>query len=282
MYKAAICLAFLSLFVSSCDITEFEGQTTSLHKSVPVAGEELLEVDIDVPIGKLEIEAGTSTELYEFDLDYNERAFTPEVNFQKRGTTGVFTFRMSGEGKHVRRMGKNRLNLRLNPDVPIVLRTKNGVGESEIDLGGLQIRELSLENGVGETNISMLTPNKISCDRVDIQNGVGALKMMGLGNLACKQLRFQGGVGGSELDFSGDWREEGDISIEVGVGGVELRVPRSIGAEVTANKSFMSGVDLPEFEKRGDTYVSYNVDRASKVLRLRINAGIGGVELKWL
>ncbi len=282
MYKAATCLAFLSLFVSSCNIGEFEGQTTSLHKSVPAAGEELLEVNIDVPIGKLEIEAGTSTELYEFDLDYNERAFTPEVNFQKRGTTGVFTFRMSGEGKHVRRMGKNRLNLRLNPDVPIVLRTKNGVGESEIDLGGLQIRELSVENGVGETNISMLTPNKISCDRVDIQNGVGALKIVGLGNLACKQLRFQGGVGGSELDFSGDWHEEGDISIDVGVGGVELRVPRSIGAEVTANKSFMSGVDLPEFEKRGDTYVSYNVDRASKVLRLRINAGIGGVELKWL
>ncbi|RPJ62254.1 MAG: hypothetical protein EHM23_03985 [Acidobacteria bacterium] len=282
MYKSLSCVAFFSLFLSACHIGDFEGQTTSLHKSVPVAGEELLEVDVDVPIGKLEIEAGTSTDLYEFDLDYNERAFTPEVNFQKRGSTGMLTFRLSGEGKHVRRMGKNRLNLRLNPDVPVVLRIKNGVGESQIDLGGMRIRELSLENGVGETSISMLTPNKISCDRVDIQNGVGALKMIGLGNLACKQLRFQGGVGGSELDFSGDWREEGDIQIEVGVGGVELRVPRSVGAEVTASKSFMSGVDLPEFEKKGDTYVSYNVDRVSKVLRLRISAGIGGVELKWL
>ena len=241
MYKALIFLTFSSLLVTSCGIAEFEGQTTSLHKSVPAAGEELLEVDIDVPVGKLEIEAGTSTDLYEFDLDYNERAFTPEVNFQKRGTTGVLTFRLNGEGRHVRRMGKNRLNLRLNPDVPIVLKTKNGVGESEIDLGGMQIRELNLENGVGETNISMLTPNKISCDRVEIRNGVGSLKMMGLGNLACKQLRFQGGVGGSELDFSGDWREEGDISIQVGVGGVELRVPRSVGAEVTANKSFHVG-----------------------------------------
>jgi hypothetical protein len=282
MFRAAVCLAFFSLFVSSCDIAEFEGQTTSLHKSVPVAGEDLLEVDIDVPVGKLEIEAGTPTDLYAFDLDYNERAFTPEFNFQKRGSTGVFTFRLSGEGKHVRRMGKNRLNLRLNPNVPIMLRTKNGVGESEIDLGGLQIRELNLDNGVGQTNISMLTPNKISCDLVDIRNGVGALKMIGLGNLACKQFRFQGGVGGSELDFSGDWREESDIEIEVGVGGVELRVPRSIGAEVKASKSFMSGVDLPEFQKRGDTYISYNVDRVSKVLRMRINAGIGGVELKWL
>jgi len=247
-----------------------------------MAGEELLEVDVDVPVGKLEIEAGTGGNLYEFDLDYNENAFTPEVEFQKRGNTGVLRFRLNGEGKHVRRMGKNRLNLRLNPDVPIVLRAKSGVGESQIDLGGMRIRELDIENGVGETSISMLEPNRISCDRVDIQNGVGSLKMTGLGNLASKQLKFQGGVGGSELDFSGDWREEGDIDIEVGVGGVELRMPRSVGAEVKANRTFMSGVDLPEFEKRGDTYISYNVDRVSKVLRLRIEAGIGGVELRWL
>ncbi|RPI28801.1 MAG: hypothetical protein EHM61_03850 [Acidobacteria bacterium] len=282
MYRGIICLAVAGLLLTACDVVEFEGQTASLHKAVPMAGEELLEVDVDVPVGKLEIEAGTGGNLYEFDLDYNENAFTPEVEFQKRGNTGVLRFRLNGEGKHVRRMGKNRLNLRLNPDVPIVLRAKSGVGESQIDLGGMRIRELDIENGVGETSISMLEPNRISCDRVDIQNGVGSLKMTGLGNLASKQLKFQGGVGGSELDFSGDWREEGDIDIEVGVGGVELRMPRSVGAEVKANRTFMSGVDLPEFEKRGDTYISYNVDRVSKVLRLRIEAGIGGVELRWL
>ncbi|HXK59162.1 MAG TPA: toast rack family protein [Acidobacteriota bacterium] len=282
MFKALFGVAIPALLLTACSMVEFEGHTTTLSRSVPVAGEEVLEVDLDVPVGRLEIESGSAGNLYEFDLDYNELAFTPDVDFQKRGNTGILRFRLSSEGKSFRRMGKNRLNLRLNPEVPIVLRTKTGVGESQIDLGGMSIRELDIENGVGETSVSMLEPNRISCDRVEIQNGVGALKITGLGNLACKQLRFQGGVGGSELDFSGEWNQEGEIEIAVGVGGVDLRLPRSIGAEVKASRSFMSGVSLPEFEKRGDTYISYNADRVSKVLRLRIEAGIGGVNLRWL
>jgi hypothetical protein len=55
-----------------------------------------------------------------------------------------------------------------------------------------------------------------------------------------------------------------------------------VGAEVRAQKSFMSGVDLPDFQKRGDTYFSDNMERATKVLRMNIQAGIGGVDLRWI
>jgi hypothetical protein len=282
MPKLLITLSIICLCLASCHFVEIEGQTATVQKWQPFANEEAFELDIEVPVGKLEIEAGSADKLYEYDLQYNENAFTPEVEFDRRGNTAVLRFRLSGEGKSVRRVGKTRLNLRLNPNIPIALRGKTGVGESHIDLGGMKVRELDLRNGVGETRVSMLSPNRITCDRANIENGVGSLKMTGLGNLAFRQLTFQGGVGGSELDFSGDWREQGDIRIDVGVGGVQLRVPRSIGAEVQASKTFLSGVDLPQFDRRGDTYVSYNIDRVSRVIRLRIHAGIGGVELKWI
>jgi hypothetical protein len=271
------------LLLSSCYIEDaVEGNLATLQKSEPLKADKLFEVEVDLPVGRLEIEAGTAANLYDYDLEYNERAFSPEVDFNRRGDTAVLHFRLNGEGKSTRRVGKTRLSLRLNPGVPVILRAKNGVGESRIDLGSLQVRELRIENGVGETEVSMLTPNRIACERVDISNGVGSMKMTGLGNLDFRQLRFQGGVGGSELDFSGEWREEGDIHIDVGVGGVELRMPRTLGAEVQASKTFMSGVNLPDFAKRGDTYYSDNIERASKVIRLRVNAGIGAVDLKWL
>jgi len=279
----AVMMSACCLLLSSCGIEEaVEGNLATMQKSEPLGNEELLEAEIDLPVGTLEIEAGPASNLYECELEYNERAFSPELDVHRRGNTAVLHFRLNGEGKGTRRMGKTRLTLRLNPSVPVVLRTKNGVGESRIDLENLRVRELRIENGVGETQVSMLSPNQTTCERVDISNGVGALKMTGLGNLAFRQLRFQGGVGGSELDFSGEWREEGEINIDVGVGGVELTVPRSVGAEVQASKSFLSGVNLPDFEKRGDTYISNNMERVNKVIRLRVNAGIGGVDLKWL
>jgi hypothetical protein len=282
MPKLLVVFATACLCLSGCSFVEIEGQRATLQKWEPLTNEEALELEVDVPVGKIEIEAGSADRLYEYDLEYNENAFTPEIQFDRRGNTAVLRFRLSGEGKSVRRVGKTRLNLRLNPNVPLVLRCRTGVGESHIDLGGMRIRELDLRNGVGETRVSMLSPNPITCDRANIENGVGALKMTGLGNLAFRQFAFQGGVGGSELDFSGDWRTEGDIRIDVGVGGVQLRVPRSVGAEVQASKNFLSGVDLPQFDRRGDTYISYNMDRVSRVIRLRIQAGIGGVELKWI
>ncbi len=259
-----------------------DGPLTSLNRSEPLQNDTVLEADIDVPIGQLEIQPGTSANLYELDLEYNQRIFKPEIEFERRGGTAVLKFRLNGEGKSIRRVGKTRLSLRFNPSVPLVLKTTTGVGQSEIDLGGMKVQRLNLESGVGETVVTMLSPNPISCDGVDIQSGVGSLEMTGLGNLGFKRFRFQGGVGGSKLDFSGDWKEEGDVDIDVGVGGVELLLPRSVGAEVRAQKSFMSGVDLPDFEKRGDTYFSYNLERVSKVLRLNIQAGIGGVDLRWI
>jgi hypothetical protein len=284
MYR---CLAVLlsGWLLCSCVVSDWderESRRASLSKVEPSQNEELLEADISLPVGTLEIEAGTSANLYEIDLEYNERSFRPDIDFRRSGAKAELRFRLSGEGRSSRKVGKNRLTLRLNPNVALVLRTRTGVGESQIDLGGMSVRELDLENGVGETALTMLSPNRITCDEVQIRNGVGALDMTGLGNLGFQRLRFQGGVGGSNLDFSGDWKEEADVEVEVGVGGVKLRLPRSVGAEVRAGRSFLSGVDLPEFEKRGDKYYSYNLSRVSKVVRFRVQAGIGGVEWDWL
>jgi hypothetical protein len=259
-----------------------DGPLTSFNRSEPLQNETVLEAYIDIPIGQLEIQTASSANLYELDLEYNDRMFKPEVEFERRGDTAVLRFRLNGEGKSVRRMGKTRLNLRFNPSVPLVLKTTTGVGQSEIDLGGMKVRKLDLQSGVGETIVTMLSPNPVTCDEVNIESGVGSLEMTGLGNLGFRRFRFEGGVGGSKLDFSGEWKEEGDVDIEVGVGGVKLLLPRSVGAEVRASKSFMSSVDLPDFEKRGETYFSYNLERVSKVLRLNIQAGIGGVDLRWI
>ena len=179
-------------------------------------------------------------------------------------------------------LGKTRLNLRFSPDTPLVLETETGVSESRLDLTDLQVESVTLESGVGETVLSMLKPNTTTCKRLEVSAGVGALEVIGLGNFGFDDFRFRGGVGATELDFSGDWHKTGEVSIEVGIGAVEIRLPRDIGAEVRVNKSFLSSVDLPGFEKRGGTWYSNNLDQTSKVVKIRITAGIGGVDFDWI
>ena len=221
-------------------------------------------------------------DLYEVDLYYNEAAFEPRIKLSRQREVARFDFELSGEGKWTRKIGKTRASFRFSPEKILRLEARTGVGESQIDLSGMKIEALDVEAGVGETRLSMLTPNEISCDLVSIENGVGALHATGLGNLGFRRLFFRGGVGAAVLDLSGSWKQEAEVEIDVGVGGVEIRLPRNLGAEVKMSKSFLSGIDLSGFRKEGNTYFSDNMDRVDKVIRIRIRAGVGGVEIDWI
>jgi hypothetical protein len=278
-------IALGGLFCSSCfmiNMEDGEVRYASLNREEPKQSEQAVVAEVELGIGRLEVEAAQPSQAYELDLNYNEAAFEPIIDFVREGDNALFRFRLSGEGRVSRRMGKTRLNLRLNPDTPLDLRARTGVGESSIDLSGMSVQALKVESGVGETRVSMLSPNQDRCRRLQINNGVGALEVTGLGNFGFERFDFRGGVGGSKLEFSGEWRETGRVEIEVGVGGVEILLPRDVGAEINATKSFLSGMNFPDFRKEGDTYYSNNIDRVSKVIRMRIRAGIGGVEVRWI
>lgn len=284
MNKRAMIVSSVFLILTSCVTLwdENNSRYATFSKSEPVQGEKTLEAYVKLNVGTMQIEPGTTSNAYELDVEYNERAFRPRLDFDRSGERATLRFELKGEGKSVRRVGKSRLNLRLNPDISLRLEAETGVGESQIDLSGMKVESLLLESGVGETRLSMLSPNKVNCEEVELRCGVGALEVTGLGNFSFKDFRFKGGVGGSKLDFSGDWREVGDVDISVGVGGVEILLPRDIGAEIRMSRSFLTGVDIDGFRKEGDKYVSENIDRAKKIVRFRISAGVGGIEIRWI
>lgn len=276
----------LALLCCSC-VAVFEDwgeapRYTTFESSEDVKGETSIDANIELNIGSLEIQAGPDNAAYGLEVYYNEAAFSPKVDFQRDGNAARLRFELSGEGKFARRVGKTRVNLKLNPDTPLRLDAKTGVGQSDIDLSGMKVEEVRLETGVGETNLAMLTANRADCRRLDVRSGVGELEVKGLGNFGFNAMVFEGGVGSATLDFSGEWERTGDVEIRVGVGGVEILLPRSMGAELRSTKSFLSGIDLTEFTKDGDVYRSNNLNRVKKVLRIKINAGIGGVNVRWI
>ncbi len=275
-------LALLALASCSCVMVGNWGKIeyADFKSSEAAQGEERIEARIELGVGQMRIEPGSASETYDLELRYNEAAFKPDLDFHRQGTTAVLNFDLEGKGRR-NRTGNNELNLRLNPDAVLELTGMTGVGENEIDLSGMKVESLRLNAGVGETTLSMLSANPVRCKRVELKNGVGGFEARGLGNLNFEELRFEGGVGGAELDFSGDWKQSGDISIAVGVGGIEVYLPREVGFEVRASKSFLSGLSIRGFKKQGNLYRSDNYDEAQKHANIRIKAGIGGIDIRW-
>lgn len=275
-------LALMALATCSCVMVGnwSKIEYADFKSSEPSQGEERLEVRLALGVGQMHVEPGTASQAYELDLRYNKAAFKPELNFRRQGDTAVLRFDLEGKGSS-RNAGNNELNLRLNPQAILQLDGDTGVGENEIDLSGMKVESVRLKAGVGETTLSMLSANPIRCKKVELKNGVGGFEARGLGNLNFDELDFEGGVGGAQLDFSGAWEQSGDISISVGVGGVEVVLPREVGFEVRASKSFLSGLSIRGFEKQGGIYRSDNYDEVQKHARIHVKAGIGGIDVRW-
>ena len=176
----------------------------------------------------------------------------------------------------------NRLRLGLTNTLPVRLAINNGVGDARLSLTGLLLTDLDLESGVGGARISSYEPNQVSCDRIRIKNGVGSLDAVGLGNLRFSDLEFEGGVGGANLDFSGEWQRDAEIKIQVGVGGVSVKMPRAIGVKVEGHKNFLSGFHLDGFTMRDSFYYSEGYDEAKIRASVRVVTGVGGFKITWL
>jgi len=282
----ALCVIILLSVPAACDFQEvMPADMVSTSYSEPGGSVDRLTADVRFDIGSLEIGADHASQLYSLDLDYDKANYQPKVEFDAAGgREGRLSVQLEGKKKfgmrHERRT--NRMRLNLSDSVPLVLDVRAGVGEARLSLSGLQLKRLDLESGVGGTRMSIYEPNPENCERVRLRNGVGSFEAVGLGNLNFQELDFEGGVGGADLDLTGEWKQDASMRVEVGVGGVTLRMPRDIGVRVEAEKHLLSGFHLDGFVKRDSEYYSENYDQVKIRVSIRVQTGIGGFRISWI
>jgi hypothetical protein len=155
-----------------------------------------------------------------------------------------------------------------------------GACEATVDLTGLKISQLELSTGASEIELYFDKPNKEVMRKMKIDAGVGELKAVNLGNANCRKINFEGGVGGYELDFGGEWQSDCEAYVELGLGDLTIEVPRAIGVKLIAEKTFLTSLDLEGFIHKGDIYYSEGYDKAKHRLILKVEAGLGSVSIK--
>jgi hypothetical protein len=269
---------------------EVENQRTSemavVNQSQPLGKEKKLDADVNLNIGSMEVSGSDDPlSLYSLDLDYDKANSRPDINYTASGggEEGRLSFVLSDSAKTGVRAGSQDTKLRLNFSnlIPLDLKLRTGVGESRLNMSGSRLAALDFQSGVGSTKISSYDANQVICEYIRIKNGVGEMDAVGLGNLNFRNLEFEGGVGEAKIDFTGEWKQNADIKIQVGVGAVTLIVPRSIGVRVEAPNSFLSGLHLDSFNKVDSFYYSDNYDTAQIRISIRVVTGIGECRISW-
>jgi hypothetical protein len=201
--------------------------------------------------------------LYHFDAATR----TLRVGVEKRGA------RVPGEGQP----GEMRLDLA--PAVPVDLELELGAVEADLDLSGLRVGRLRVESGASDASVRFDAPNAERMRALDFEVGAASLRAVRLANANAPEVRVQAGVGSVDLDFGGEWTQDVDLSVQIALGGVRIRVPRNVGVSVEAHR-FLAAFDSRGLVKRGNAYYSENWDGAAHHLRIRSRTTFGKLELE--
>jgi hypothetical protein len=245
-------------------------------------------VNVQYGAGNFRVTPGSPGELYRMDLRYDEDRFIPVREFSPGdGALRLGLRSRDGAGLNVS-LGDHRkssqeasLDLKLSPDIPLDLDMELGAVEADLELGGIALRRLRYRTGASETHLRFSQPNPVPCDEMVIEAGAAQFEASAIGNANCARVSFRGGVGEVTLDFGGTWRRSTTADVNVGVGQLNLRLPRDVGVSVQLNR-FLASFDAAGFEKHGNTYLSENYNTARYRITLNVNASFGGIEVAWL
>jgi hypothetical protein len=165
----------LWLGLVSCGLlTTSVGNVKTESQSVNPVSATSAKVQIDFPAGKLKVQNGAGN-LMDASFRYNVDDWQPQIVYHEDGTQGDLHVSFPGEHQvPVRGELVNEWEIQLSDQTPLELSINTGAGNSQLDLGGLDMTSLTVETGVGVTTINLIGTWDHDLD-VFIQGGVGQL-----------------------------------------------------------------------------------------------------------
>lgn len=231
------------------------GETVQEQLNVPLQDSPETKLEIRFGAGELNIQPGAEGYLAELDASYNVTELKP-------------TYRLSGD-RIILQAGDDQVRLDDLPNfsrelvntwklslaqVPIELEINAGAMNSQIELGGLSLQKLIVNQGASDFNLSFSEPNQAVMSSFEFNGGASNSILSGLGNANMQEFIFKGGAGDFTLDFSGGFSGTMDVRIDAGLGKVTIIVPSGVAAEVSLDRA-LTDVDLQgDWQGSGGTY----------------------------
>ena len=240
-------------------------------------------VSIEFSAGRLAIRPIDEGLLYRLKLRYKKDYFEPVTDLSgnrlhlgveriRKGFRGIFNWNSSGGG--------NEFDLELTREVPMDLHINFGAGSAELDLGGLALTGLEFNTGASESRIKVSAPNREQISKAQFNIGAADFQLEQLGSLNAEDIEINAGVGSLELSLDGSWQRDALISIDMGIGSLELHVPEDLGFQLLKN-SFLTSLDgVRNLVKEGNAYYSLNWDEADRNVTVDLDGALGSVTVR--
>jgi hypothetical protein len=259
----------------------------SKHREYSRTKEKELQVIIDVSFGSISIKRGEQDKIA--TIDYSEEEAAKQklyISYDITNEKGTLYIKLKESthfwGDDEDRNGHNRhLDIKLSSLIPTSFEVELGAGKGDVDFTDLQVKDIKISTGASSVTMKCNRQNPIGANDITIESGVSKFTATDLSNLNFRNLKFSGGVGTYKLDFSGKLRQSAEVQIEVGLGSINVYVPKSIPAKLVYDDNWLSSFHLDDdFEKtRSGVYETSDFQDASKHLTIRMESGLGSVRV---
>ena len=239
-----------------------------------------IRVFVEYGAGHLKIGAADGGVLYRMNLRYDEDIFEPVSDFSgDRLHLGVESI---GRGFNIgRNKQSGELDLEFARGIPMDMDLEFGAVRADIDLGGLALTDLDLSTGASQSTIDISEPNSVGMSTARFEIGAAEFEARHLGNLNAERIEVDAGVGQVTLWLNGRWQRDASVSIDMGLGALELRVPEGLGLRLR-KEGFLVSLDSEGLVKRGDWYYSLDYEDADRKVTVDLDAAFGSAKVVWV
>jgi hypothetical protein len=273
-------LVALIVLAASAPQQRLEGQSMrTVTMSRQLVGRDEVRVGVEYGAGRFQVRSLDDGLLYRMNLTYDEDAYEPVAEFSdNRLQLGIESVRR-GRFRNHREGGA--LELELARGIPMWLDLEFGAVRADLDLGGLELTGLKLSTGASESTVDVSEPNRRQIGTARFEVGAAQFTARHLGNLNAERIEVDAGVGSLTLWLDGNWQRDARLSIDMGLGSLELRVPDGLGLQLRKD-SFLTSLDSEGLVKRGDAYQSLDWERAERKVSIDLDAAFGSVKVVWV
>jgi hypothetical protein len=247
--------------------------TQTFNISQPITdGMRSANVSIEMGGGRLTL-AGGSSQLIEGNVVYNVPDWKPTLSLNDNNLLISQT--------HTSNVGipsndiKNDWNLQLGK-VPTSLEVSAGAYEGTLDLSGIPLTDLEINDGASKATVEFTSENPQEMQRFVYKTGASDVSLIGLGYANTQQVEFNSGAGNYTLDFTGNMSKDMSVKISSGLSQVKIIVPKNVHTRVNLDGG-LSNVDT-----QGTWLVNgtqYEVNGGDINLTINIEMAVGNLVL---
>jgi hypothetical protein len=239
-------------------------------------------VNVDFSAGELRFRPADIANVAEIEIRHDPEVNTCDAHYRVRNERGYLNLESRRHQRHLD-TDKNRWDIALSSRYTQNLDLDLGAADISMDLGGLAIGRLMLDVAAASCEIDFSEPNQMRLKEISVDAGASSLEVTNLGNARVDRLNFSGGVGAFHLDFSGDFRGQSTVAIDVSMGAASIVIPEDLAVQLRTDGSgwfSKMAFDKKHFREVHDgIWETDNYESAEDRLVLDIDVGMGAVDI---